>query len=277
MNIFEIFLLGTVQGLTEFLPISSSGHLTVLQNLLGFTEPELLLDVVLHFGTLFSIFFYFRIELKKILTETGAFIKSVASGRLGVKDVSDYPYAALALMVIVGTLPTLFIGGLFRPLVEKLFGSVVAVGFALLVTGLVLMISRYATGGRIRKEGLFFAAAFAVGVAQGLALIPGISRSGATIVCGMMFGLDRNLAARFSFLLSIPAIIGAVTLEFVALPLSQMPVLHLTTGFLTAAGIGFISLKILMGVVKKGRLYYFSPYCWAIGLLVIWVGLSTSG
>lgn len=277
MNIFEIFLLGIVQGFTEFLPISSSGHLTILQNLLGFTEPKLLLDVVLHFGTLFSICFYFRNELKQIFVEVSAFLKSVASGGMGFKKVSDYPYAALALMVVVGTLPTVLIGGLFRPLVEKLFGSVVTVGFALLTTGMVLMISRYTTGGRIRKEGLFFAAAIGVGVAQGLALIPGVSRSGTTIVCGMMFGLDRNLAARFSFLLSIPAIIGGMTLELSSLPLSGLPIFHLTTGFITAGGIGLLSLKTLMGVVKQGRLYYFSPYCWAIGLLVIFVGLSANG
>ncbi len=277
MNVLETILLGIMQGLTEFLPISSSGHLTLLQNLLGFKEPQLFLDVVLHLGTLFSICFYFRSDLKNMLTETGAFAKSVTSGQQGIRDISKYPHAALTLMVVIGTLPTVFIGVTFRSSVEKLFDSVVMVGCALLVTGLILLITRYITDDEERKDKILLIAALCIGTAQGLALIPGISRSGTTIVCGMLLGLNRELAARFSFLLSIPAIIGAVALHLIALPFSELPFIPLATGFLFAAVIGFMALKILMGVVKRGRLYYFSPYCWIVGLLAIFMGLMTAG
>jgi undecaprenyl-diphosphatase len=276
MNVLETVLLGIMQGLTEFLPISSSGHLTLLQNLLGFKEPQLFLDVVLHLGTLFSICFYFRSDLKNMLTESEAFAKKVVSGQQGIKDISNYPHAAISLMVLIGTLPTVLIGVTFRTSVEKLFGSVVMVGFALLVTGLILLITRYIIDDEKRKDKILLITALCIGTAQGLALIPGISRSGTTIVCGMLLGLNRELAARFSFLLSIPAIIGAVVLHLIALPFSDLPFIPLTTGFIFAAVIGFMALKILMGVVKRGRLYYFSPYCWIVGLLAIFMGLMTT-
>lgn len=276
MNMVDTILLGIMQGLTEFLPISSSGHLTLLQNLLGFKEPQLLLDVVLHFGTLFSICFYFRSDLKNMLTESINFTKKFTSGQLGIKDVSNYPHAAISLMVLVGTLPTILIGLTFRSWVEKLFGSIVPVGFALLVTGLILLISKYIPDDKKGRDSIFLFAALCIGTVQGLALIPGISRSGTTIVCGMLLGLDRELAARFSFLLSIPAIIGAVVLNLITFPVLELSFIPLTAGFIFAAGIGFVALKILMGVVKKGRLYFFSPYCWIVGLLAVFVGLTAT-
>ena len=272
MNNFDTILLGIIQGLAEFLPISSSGHLVLFQKLLGFREPELLLDVVLHLGTLFSICIYFRSDLKDMLKETWEFCIDLCRKQKGFRDVDDKPSAALTLMVVIGTIPTCLIGLAFQSQLERLFGSVTMVGFALLTTGFILLISRYIPENGKRKGKIILFTALCIGVAQGFAIVPGISRSGTTIVCGMILGLRRELAARYSFLLSIPAIIGAMVVQLYAHELTGVIFLPLASGFLSAAIVGLIALKIVMDMVKKGKLFFFSPYCWAIGLLAIGIG-----
>ncbi|MBW1849325.1 MAG: undecaprenyl-diphosphate phosphatase [Deltaproteobacteria bacterium] len=272
MNNFDTILLGIIQGLAEFLPISSSGHLVLFQKLLGFREPELLLDVVLHLGTLFSVCIYFRSDLKDMLKETWEFCRDLCRRQKGFRDVDDKPSAALTLMVVIGTIPTCLIGLAFQSQLERLFGSVTMVGFALLTTGFILLISRYIPENGKRKGKIILFTALCIGVAQGFAIVPGISRSGTTIVCGMILGLRRELAARYSFLLSIPAIIGAMVVQLYAHELTGVIFLPLASGFLSAAIVGLIALKIVMDMVKKGKLFFFSPYCWAIGLLAIGIG-----
>ena len=155
--------------------------------------------------------------------------------------------------------------------IERLFGSVHAVGLMLMITGLILLVTRLIKGRRNDKATVGFITALAVGTAQGLALLPGISRSGITIVCCLLFGLDRNLAGRFSFLLSIPAIIGAVLLNFNIADLERIGMAPLLLGFFSSAIIGLLALKFLMGIVKKGRMYYFAPYCFALGATIIFL------
>lgn len=270
MDIISSIFLGIVQGLTEFLPISSSGHLVLFQNLLGFREPELLLDCSLHLGTLLAVCIYLRSELKLMLFEIWkSLIDLIKVG--GIKRSFDgKPHAFLAIMVLMGTLPTLLIGLLFRSSIENLFGSVTAVGIMLLATGLILAITRLLPEGYGKRNELTLLVALAVGAAQGLALLPGISRSGATIVSGLVCGLKRDMAARFSFLLAIPAITGATLVQLNAEAIGQVGLLPLTAGFIAAALVGLIALKILMGIVRKGKLFYFAPYCWALGLFIIW-------
>lgn len=272
MNNFDTILLGIIQGLAEFLPISSSGHLVLFQKLLGFREPELLLDVVLHLGTLFSVCIYFRSDLKDMLKETWEFCRDLCKREKRFRDIDDKPSAALTLMVVIGTIPTCFIGLAFQSQLERLFGSITMVGFALLTTGFILLISKYIPENGKRKDKIILFAALCIGAAQGFAIVPGISRSGTTIVCGMILGLRRELAARFSFLLSIPAIIGAMMVQLYANELTGVILLPLVSGFLSAAIVGLIALKIVMDVVKKGKLFFFSPYCWAIGLMAIGIG-----
>ena len=263
MNIIEIIFLGIIQGLTEFLPISSSGHLVLFQNLLGFKEPELLLDSSLHLGTLLAVSLYLRSDIKQIATE-------IWQGNF------KGPYASLAWGVLVGTLPTAFIGLVFRESLERFYGSISAVGMMLIATGIILI----ATGtilavtkliskehGNRTRVGLLVA--LAVGTVQGLAIIPGISRSGFTIVCGLLCGLDRDLAGRFSFLLSMPAIVGALVIHLNARAMTRMGFVPLFFGFGTSALVGFLTLRLLMSMVRKGHLHYFAPYCWAVGLLVV--------
>lgn len=261
MNIFETVFLGIVQGLTEFLPVSSSGHLVIFQNMLGFKEPELLLDCSLHFGTLVAVFLYFRSDLIKIITETWHF------------DFKG-PHANLGLWVVAGSVPTGLIGLTFKSSFEGLFGSTTTVGLMLIVTGIIIAFIRLIPEGFGTRNRVGLLAALAIGTAQGLAIIPGISRSGTTIVCGLLFGLNRELAARFSFLLSIPAIIGALAIQWNFEALEKVGPVSLLFGFSVSAIVGFLALKLLMDMVKRGHLYYFAPYCWAVGVIVIYSNLG---
>ena len=256
MNAFETIFLGFVQGLTEFLPVSSSGHLVIFQNLLGFGEPELLLDCSLHMGTLLALCIYFRSSLKEMAKETW-------QGNL------KGPNGSLMLWVLVGSIPTGIIALIFKTSLEGLFGSITTVGMMLLATGIIVASTRLIPKGYGTRTRLGLLVALSVGIAQGLAIIPGISRSGATIVCGLFLGMDRESAARFSFLLSIPAIIGALVMHLNSDAIARVGLPALFFGLVSSALVGFFALKLLMGMVRKGHLYYFAPYCWAVGLLVV--------
>ena len=260
METIETIFLGIVQGLTEFLPVSSSGHLVIFQNLLGFSEPELLLDISLHLGTLLAVCFYFRSDLKKMVTDL-------------LRRDFESPHAKLFLWVLVGSVPTGIIGLVFKIPIEKVFGSLTLVGVMLIATGFIVGCTRLLQGGHGNRMQIGLLAALAVGTAQGLAIMPGISRSGATIVCALFLRLDRELAARFSFLLSIPAITGALLLHLDQSALEKVGFVPLFLGFTASAFVGVFALKFLMGMVKKGHLYYFAPYCWALGLVIILVRL----
>lgn len=269
MKVMETILLGIIQGLTEFLPISSSGHLVVFQNLLGLKKPELLLDCSLHVGTLLAVCIYFRSDLKLMfegLVRTFT-LTAEKGGRISLMVLD--PYTSLAWWVVVGSIPTAVIALVFKRPLESLFGSVQAVGFMLIATGVILALTQVIRRDGGKKDRVGLGAALAVGLAQGLAIIPGISRSGATIACGLICGLDRELAGRFSFILSIPAIIGALATQLNLHDIERVGAWGLLVGVLASTIVGLAALKVLMGIVKKGKLSYFAPYCWAIGLVVI--------
>ena len=267
MNIFQTILLGIIQGLTEFLPVSSSGHLVIFQNLLGFKEPELLLDTALHLGTLLAVCIYFRSDLGKMLLGSWEFV--FRDNKSGGEKRAHRPYASLTWWVLVGTVPTGLIGLFFRHPLENFFGSVSLVAVMLLVTGTIVGLTKFIPGKAGKGRPLGYLASLAIGIAQGLAIIPGISRSGTTIACGLALGLEREMAGRFSFLLSIPAILGAVVLQLKGGDLSRVGLLPLFCGLVSSALVGLLALKVLMGMVRKGHLFYFAPYCWALGLLVL--------
>ncbi len=260
--------MGIVQGLTEFLPISSSGHLVLFQNILGFKEPELLLDVSLHLGTLLAVCIFFRSDLKEMIKETWRFSINLLRGRRGPqadKGVNLW----LTFWVLVGTIPTALIGLIFRSPLEELFGDVKKTGFMLVCTGIILAVTRLLPKGYTVRKDVGLLTALAVGVAQGIAIIPGISRSGTTIVCGMACGMGRELSARFSFLLSIPAIAGAMLLQLTSGRLGGADFIPLVLGLLSSAIVGLMALKILMTVVRRGNLSFFAPYCWALGVFIV--------
>lgn len=269
MNPLQTTLLGIIQGLTEFLPVSSSGHLVILQNLLGFREPEMLLDTVLHLGTLMAVCIYFRSDLGKMILGTWESVFQGKGSESWGKKKTHRSHALITWWVLVGSIPTGLIGFFFRHPLENLFGSVSLVAVMLLVTGTVLALTRLTPGTVGEGRDLGHVASLVIGTVQGLAIIPGISRSGTTIACGLYLGLEREMAGRYSFLLSIPAIMGALLLELKGADISGVGFLPLFCGFVSSALVGLLALKVLMGMVRKGRLFYFAPYCWILGILVL--------
>ncbi|NCO61668.1 MAG: hypothetical protein COZ70_06155 [Deltaproteobacteria bacterium CG_4_8_14_3_um_filter_51_11] len=256
MNTITSALLGAIQGLTEFLPVSSSGHLVLFQNLLGYKEPELLLDTTLHLGTLTAVFIYFYSDLKKIASDT-------------IKLDGKSPNVNLLIWILVASIPTGLIGLIFRHPLEALFHDSYKVGIMLITTGFILLTTRLIRFAKKASLTVGLLPALAIGIAQGIAIIPGISRSGITIACALIIGLERELAGRFSFLLSIPAIIGAALLQLKGEEIARVGIASLGAGFLAAALVGLLALKLLMGMVRQGRLHYFAPYCWLAGIVTI--------
>lgn len=273
MDATQAVALGALQGLTEFLPVSSSGHLVLLQNLFGFQEPELLFDICLHIGTLAAVCVIFARDIGQLLL---TFFRLPSLSRIhgGVRHlIAEDPNARMIVLIVVGNVPTVILGLLFHQVVDTIFGSVMIVGGMLLVTGTVLWMTRRATGDG-RSVILFtLKDAFIIGLVQGLAILPGISRSGITISTALFLGINREVSGRYSFLLSIPAIFGALVLELKSGIGNSMPIGITILGTLTAAVIGSIALMILLSMVKRGHLHRFSPYCWIVGAIAVAWGI----
>ncbi|RPJ05898.1 MAG: undecaprenyl-diphosphatase UppP [Deltaproteobacteria bacterium] len=260
MNIAQAIFLGIVQGLTEFLPVSSSGHLVFFQSLFGLKEPQLLFDIMLHLGTLMAVFVFFRRDLCEMVQ---GIVRSI-------KEKKVYPSARLCLWIVVATIPTGLMGVLLNDWFESLFSRPRTVGITLLITGSFLWLTRLAKQKDRKVEEMTWIDSILIGIAQGLAITPGISRSGATISSALFCGLNRELAGRFSFLLSIPAILGATVLEIRGIGSPQGLGLNLL-GMVVAFGVGFFSLKFLMKIIKNGKISIFSYYCWAVGILILFL------
>ena len=271
MDIEQTIFLGIIQGLTEFLPISSSGHLVIFQHLIGLKNPELLLDISLHIGTLLAVLIFFRADIKMMAYESIVFVKKAFQEKNPISKIQQLPHAALTLWILIGTIPTALIGVIFSSFFQKMFGSPFFVGFMLIVTGAILGASRLIPDYFTKKKEVGLISAMAVGLAQGVAIIPGISRSGTTIVCGLLFGLNRDMAGRFSFLLSIPAIIGASILKFDMTEITEIGVIPFSAGILVSFLVGLIALKITMGMLRRGNFYYFSPYCFLAGIVATFI------
>lgn len=247
----QAIILGIIQGVTEWLPISSSGHLVIAQHFFDL-KPPLTFDILLHVATLFVIFVVFKEEITKMA-------KSVVK-----LDFKSY-YGKLALFIIVGSIPTAIIGYFFHDLFESFFYNLFAVGVALIVTGTLLF---FCEKGENKKE-LNYSNSLLIGIAQGIAIIPGISRSGSTIGVGLLRGIKKETAATFSFLLAIPAVMGASLYEARNLAATNISTSTLFLGMAVAMITGYIFLKILLRVIINKRFHLFSYYCWLLGLFVI--------
>ena len=272
MNTTEAILLGIIQGLTEFLPVSSSGHLVLFQHLFGLKEAELFFDVCVHLGTLLAVIIVFRQEIKNIIFAMMQLLSSTGPKKSALQKIESDPDLKLALLIVIGSIPTAVLGLMFHNIADRLFSSPFFTGLMLMVTGLLLWLTRRAnTGaGGTNIEGFSRTKAFVIGIVQGLAIIPGISRSGSTISIGLLLGINRETAARYSFLLSIPAIVGAGLLSLKDSLSETDPVIWLSLwGAAAAALVGYTALKVLLGLVKKGHLHLFAPYCWLVGILAI--------
>jgi undecaprenyl-diphosphatase len=259
MSLFQAIFLGVIQGLTEFLPISSSGHLVFFQSLFGLNEPPIFFDVMLHLGTLLAVVIYFRTDIWKIIEAIGSVLKEKEGNREGLR---------LILWIILASIPTGFMGIFLKDWFESFFSKPKLVGGMLLITGLLLWLTRWAKKEGKRLGGMRWFDAFLIGIAQGVAIIPGISRSGATISTGLFCGLDRELSGKFSFLLSIPAILGATLLEYKKIDTAS-GVESTLIGTAVAFGVGILALALLMKIIKAGKIFNFSYYCCGMGILMI--------
>lgn len=255
MSYLHAAVLGLVQGLTEFLPVSSSGHLAITQHFLpGFKQPGLLFDVLLHFATTLAVVIYFRQDILRLLS---CFFRS---------DAADGDDRHTVWMILIGSIPTAVIGFSGKDFFETLFENIPLVGCMLIVTALLLIVAE-----RGRKNGRSLAQiryndALLVGVVQGLAIIPGISRSGSTIATLLIRGIDGEAAARFSFLLALPAIGGAMLLSLKDLQqVSWGEVPAYLLGFFIAFSSGLLAIRWLMAVVRRRRLVGFAVYCLLVG------------
>lgn len=267
MSIIQAIVLGIVQGATEFIPVSSSGHLVLVPWLLAWGSPGLVFDTIVHWGTLVAVLAYFWRDWWQLVT---AWLKGLFRW-----DWGD-PNARLMWLIIVGTLPAALIGYVLEDFFESMFGAPVWVSVFLLVTAGMLTVSE-SVGKRTRVLGdLHWPDALLIGVGQAAAIAPGISRSGATISVGLLRGVKRAAAARFSFLLATPIIFGAGLFKLFDLlstpdPLSQLPIL--VAGFFAAAISGYLCIWFLLRYLQRGTLYPFAVYCAALGLLCLLVAL----
>ncbi len=259
MSVLQGILLGVLQGLTEFLPVSSSGHLALAEHFFGIETPGVTFEVLVHFGTALAVIWFFRRRVASILVAAFSFL---------TRREYDEPDARLAFHLVVATIPAAIVGLFLEDIVGRLFSSPVVVSSFLLLTGCVLWFTKLLEGG-VRKEERTRDAVL-VGIAQAAAILPGISRSGATISAGLALGLGRAKAAEFAFLLSVPVILGATVMS-----IGDAVAMRGELGAATMAGTvaAFVSalpaIAILMKVVTVGRLHRFAYYCWVVGVLGI--------
>lgn len=254
MGIFEAIVLGLIQGITEFLPISSSGHLVLAQKILGVEDPSLLFDTMLHLGTLAAVFAVLWKDIWELLKR---------------------PFQRLTALLIAATVPTVIIAVLFKDAIEEAFRSGATLGWEFIATGIILLGAEQlasAAGDRRDAKTMSWMDAVIVGALQGVAIMPAISRSGLTVAGALARKLDRGFAAKFSFLLSIPAILGAVVFQSKALfegPGDGGLGIPLIIGTFVAAAVGVLSVKFMMKIIKEGSLRGFAAYVGALGILVL--------
>lgn len=271
MTYLEAVILGLVQGLAEFLPISSSGHLALLQQWFGIEEDKVLLfAVLLHVGTLISVFIVYWKDIWELIVELCLTIKDICTGK-GLR-LDERPVRKLGVMIIVATIPTGLIGILFNDLFDSLYTSVLPIGIGLMVTGLLLTLAeRMGTSKRGIMQMNYRNAIF-IGIVQGIAICPGISRSGSTLFGSLVCNLNREFAVKYVFLISIPSILGSAVLEAPAALEAGLDMTLLgpvIVGMIVAAVSGLVAIKTMIKVVSNKKLNYFSYYVWLLGAAVI--------
>jgi len=257
-QLIKTIILGIIQGLTEWLPISSTGHLKLFEDLLGFEARELtLFDVILHVGTLIVVLVFFRKEIGKILS---------ALARLDFKT----EYGKMVPLIIVGVIPTALIGGIFGEMIRVTFQDILPIATAFLFCGIMLYSVKF---GKEKIDSINYSTAIMIGIAQGIAIIPGISRSGATIAVALLLGIKREKAFKFSFLLSIPAILGALGYtaytQFSGLTSAGLEWGEILAGAIAAMLVGYFALKLLWKTIAKGKFHLFAFYCWILGAVLV--------
>ncbi len=272
MTLLAAILLGIVQGISEFLPISSSGHLSVLQNFFqvrNLEEENLLFDVLLHLATLVSVCIVYRHDIADMIKEAIGFIRDIRHPK--PEEGGPKPARRLVLMIIIGTLP-LFVVLPFNDLISKLYNNTYFIGAAFLITGGMLYLSDKMQNGRKTEKTMTVGNALVIGACQAVAVLPGVSRSGSTISAGMAVGLNRSFAVKFSFLLSLPAILGANILSLVkalgeGVDVKLIPIY--LAGMAVAGIVGYFAIGLVRMLSQKGKFGKFCYYCFAVGIVTI--------
>ena len=268
MDIIQGIIIGIVQGLTEFLPVSSSAHLVFIQKLLG-VESSIAFDVFLHLGTLIAVLWFFRFDVYKMLSSWFSSLEDIIQGRFREGFYED-PYKRLAWYVILATIPVGIVGVLFEDSVDALFaGALYVPAFFLFVTGTILYLSQRMPSGEVNYNTITKKEALFMGLGQACAILPGLSRSGTTIAAGLTIGLNKEFAAKFSFILSIPAILGAFVVQLKdigsAMDANFLPVF---LGFIASIIAGYLAIKWMLDLIQNRNLDIFAYYCWLVGLIV---------
>lgn len=260
MTALQAIILGFIQGFTEFLPVSSSGHLAIVQSLFeDFEQPGLLLDTLLHVATLLAVLVYFRKRIANLILGFFGFFTSRYT-------VQRYEQKSMIFGIVVATIPTAIIGFLLKDHVETLFTKPAIIGYLLIVTSTMLYFSDKFKG----RNKISLPVALFIGIMQGFAVFPGISRSGTTIFAGLLAGLTRKEAAEFSFLISIPAILGAVVLQLEHLDsVAAGDLVIYGLSMLVAFIVGILAIHIMMKLVERAKLSFFAMYCLIVGIMVI--------
>lgn len=285
MPIWKGIILGILQGAAEFLPISSSGHLVIVKELLGVDlgNGGVFFDVMLHIGTLLAIFVAFWKDIKRLIVEGVHILGDVFYNitvffrRMGNKDCKYHrvvrsSYRKMVVMILISTIPTGIIGVLLSDVIEIANGIVLVPGICLLITAMFLVIADVAEAGNKRPKEATYVDAASVGFAQGLATMPGISRSGTTITACILCGFDKKFAVKYSFIMSIPAVLGAAVLEVKdigKIHLSQMDIISCVIATVVAAIVGYLSICFMMRLVRGKKYKYFAIYCAVVGIIAI--------
>lgn len=286
MIVLYIILLAIIQGITEFLPVSSFGHLCFLQNFLGMEQgPGVLLEVMLHMGTLAALIMTFQKDIRHLAAETmemtmdvvgniSLYIHNRRTGeQLHYAKVINNIYRKFAVLLMVSMIPTIFIGYTARRLVAISSESKLIPGIGILVTGIILLVIDHSrVGGTKAAKDASFSNAMWIGICQGLSVFPGLSRSGLTISAGLMGGFGRSFAVKYSYILSIPAIVGAMLMELGQFGAADMTVglgFAYILGMLVTGVVGSVTIRFCLKLVHNGRFRYFAYYCFAAGIIAL--------
>ena len=285
MSLLQAIIMGFIQGLTEFLPVSSSGHLALFKILFGVeTDTGILFDVLLHVGTLAAICVVYYKDIWKLITEGVCILRDVFINLILFfknriqKETEPYrrivnsSYRKFVMLILVSTIPTGIIGFVERDVVEMASEILIVPGICLIVTAVLLFVADRVKDGDKLPKNVTYTNAFGIGIAQGIATLPGLSRSGTTITACLLSGFNRNFAVKYSFIMSIPAILGALVLELgdvAATPVSGKEILSYVIGMVIAAVVGYICIKTMLVIVRKKKFTLFAVYCLIVGAVSI--------
>lgn len=282
MSLIQAILLGLVQGLAEFLPISSSGHLVILKNIFRLnTDMDNIYDIMLHLGTLCAVFVVYWKDIKELIVEgvsivggwcfnAGRFVRNCTrSDKRAYRKVINSPYRRFVLMILISTIPTGILGIVLEKIVGGAASQLLLPGICLLITAGVLAIADHVRVGAKNEKTATYKDSLIVGIVQGVATLPGISRSGSTIVACLLCGFNKEFAVKYSFIMSVPAIVGAVVLQIPDLGSLTSPISYYLAGMVVAGVVGFLCIKYMLVLLQKNKFKIFSIYCLCAGILAI--------